>query len=65
MSSRIEGLVPDNMRVRSARIILESLEVQVDIGFHDFEVGAPQRLLVTVEIWLDDVSPPADDDQQS
>ena len=62
MSSRIEGLVPDNMRVRSARIILESLEVQVDIGFHDFEVGAPQRLLVTVEIWLDDVSPPADDD---
>ena len=62
MSSRIEGLVPDNMRVRSARIILESLEVQVDIGFHDFEVGAPQRLLVTVEIWLKDVSPPADDD---
>ena len=62
MSSRIEGLLPDNMRVRSARIVLESLEVQVDIGFHDFEVGAPQRLLVTVEIWLDDVSPPADDD---
>ena len=62
MSSSIDGLVPDNMQVRSARIILESLEVQVDIGFHDFEVGAPQRLLVTVEIWLKDVSPPADDD---
>ena len=62
MSSRIEGLVPEDMQVRSARIVLESLEVQVDIGFHDFEVGAPQRLLVTVEIWLDDVSPPADDD---
>ena len=62
MSGRIEGLVPDDMQVRSARIVLESLEVQVDIGFHDFEVGAPQRLLVTVEIWLDDVSPPADDD---
>ncbi len=30
-----------------------SLEVQTDIGFHDFEVGAPQRLMVTVEIWLD------------
>ena len=26
-----------------------------DIGFHEFEVGTPQRLLVTVEIWLDDV----------
>ncbi len=64
MSSTIEGLVPDNMRVRSARILLDSLDVQVDIGFHDFEVGTPQRLLVTVEIWLDDVSPPADDDPE-
>ena len=40
----------------------KSLEVQADIGFHDFEIGAPQRLLVTVEIWLDDALPPADDD---
>jgi dihydroneopterin aldolase len=48
--------------VRSARILLESLEVKADIGFHDFEVGAPQRLLVNVEIWLDDVSLPANDD---
>jgi dihydroneopterin aldolase len=64
VSSTIEGLVPDNMRVRSARILLDSLDVQVDIGFHDFEVGTPQRLLVTVEIWLDDVSPPADDDPE-
>ena len=60
--ARLEGLVPDALKVRSARIVLESFEVQVDIGFHDFEVGAPQRLLVTVEIWLKDVSPPADDD---
>ena len=36
--------------------------MQTDIGFHDFEVGSPQRLLVTVEIWLDDVSAPPDDD---
>ena len=36
--------------------------MQTDIGFHDFEVGAPQRLLVTVEIWLEEVTPPADDD---
>ena len=51
---KLDGLVPDTLQVRSARILLESLEVQADIGFHDFEVGAPQRLLVTVEIWLDD-----------
>jgi len=59
---KLSGLVPANVRVRSARILLESLEVQADIGFHDFEIGSPQRLLVTVEIWLDDLNPPADDD---
>ena len=54
--------MPENLKVRSARILLESLEVQADIGFHDFEVGAPQRLLVDVEIWLEDASVPAGDD---
>jgi len=59
---RLIGLVPEHLKVRSARILLESLAVQADIGFHDFEVGAPQRLLVTVEIWLeDDAAPPEDD----
>ncbi len=56
------GLVPDHLKIRSARIILESLEVQVDVGFHDFEVGSPQRLLVGVEIWLENVTAPANDD---
>jgi len=56
------GLIPADLSVRSARILLESLEVRADIGFHDFEVGSPQRLLVTVEIWLEDTAPPADDD---
>lgn len=60
--SGLSGLVPDNIKVRSARILLESLEVRADIGFHDFEVGAPQRLLVSVEIWLDELAPPAGDD---
>jgi 7,8-dihydroneopterin aldolase/epimerase/oxygenase len=60
--SSLAGLVPEHIKVRSARIILESLEVNTDIGFHEFEVGKPQRLLVTVEIWLEDPSvPPADD----
>jgi dihydroneopterin aldolase len=61
---RLSGLVPDDLKVRSARILLESLEVRTDIGFHDFEVGAPQRLLVTVEIWLNDLAPPASDDPE-
>jgi len=59
---KLLGLVPDHLKVRTARIILEALEVNVDIGFHEFEVGNPQRLLVTVEIWLDDPSAPAEDD---
>ena len=59
---KLSGLVPDRLKVRSARIILEALEVQIDIGFHEFEIGAPQRLLVTVEVWLEDLSPPAGDD---
>ena len=58
----LTGLVPDTLKVRSARILLESLAVEADIGFHEFEVGAPQRLLVTIEIWLDDLAPPPDDD---
>jgi len=62
--ARLDGLVPDTLKVRSARILLESFEVQVDIGFHDFEVGTPQRLAVTMEIWLDDVALPADDDPE-
>jgi dihydroneopterin aldolase len=59
---KLVGLVPDHLKVRSARIVLDSLQVQADIGFHDFEVGTPQRLLVTVEVWLEDPTPPADDD---
>lgn len=58
----LDGLVPDHLRVRSSSIRLEQLEVLADIGFHDFEVGTPQRLLVTVEIWLENVDLAANDD---
>ena len=61
---KLTGLLSDNLKVRSQRIVLDSLDVQIDIGFHEFEVGAPQRLLVTVEIWLEDVSVPPDDDPE-
>lgn len=57
----LDGLVPDRLRPRTARILLDSLEVQTDIGFHAFEIGTPQRLLVTVEVWLDAL-PPVDSD---
>ena len=44
---KLDGMVPDHLRVRSSRILLDALEVQADIGFHEFEIGKPQRLLVT------------------
>ena len=62
---KLDGMVPDHLRVRSSRLLLDALEVQADIGFHDYEVGKPQRLLVTVEIWLENVSAPDDDDPSS
>lgn len=62
MSAVLSGLVPEDLKVHSQRILLESLEVQADIGFHEFEIGVPQRLLVSVEIWLKDNDAPADDD---
>lgn len=60
--SGLDGLVPADLKVRSARILLESLEVRADIGFHEFEIGAPQRLLVTAEIWLSELGVPEGDD---
>ncbi len=59
---RLQGLVPDRLKIRSSRIILDSFAINADIGFHEFEVGTPQRLLVTVEIWLDRHDAPSDDD---
>ena len=58
----LRGLVPDNLDVRSSRILFDGLEVTADIGFHDFEIGSPQRLVLGVEVWLDPASLPTDDD---
>ncbi len=41
------------LRPRTHTVLLQELAVDVDIGFHDFEVGTPQRLLVCVEVTLD------------
>lgn len=59
---KFQGMVPAGLEVRSSRILLEELELQADIGFHEFEVGKPQRLLITVEIWLDELAAPVGDD---
>lgn len=59
---RLSGLVPDMLRPKTAKILLEGLEVMADIGFHEFEIGTPQRLIVTVEVWLQDATAPAADD---
>ena len=59
---KLSGMVPPELMPKSARIFVERLEVQADIGFHEFEIGAPQRLLVSVEVWLEDVEPPGSDD---
>lgn len=53
---RLDGLVPDRLRPKSRKIVLEDFRLEVDIGFHDFEVGKPQPLLVTVELWVDEES---------
>jgi dihydroneopterin aldolase len=53
---RLEGLVPAALAPKSRRIFLEDFDLPVDIGFHEFEVGNPQRLYVTVEVWVDEAS---------
>ncbi|MBA3527414.1 MAG: dihydroneopterin aldolase [Pseudomonadota bacterium] len=58
---KLDGMVPRHLLPKAARIAIEQLEVMADIGFHDFEVGAPQRLLVWVDVWLEDLAPPSDD----
>lgn len=52
----LDGLVPDRLQPKTRKIVLEGYELNLDIGFHDFEVGNPQRLLVTVEVWVDEAS---------
>ncbi len=52
----LDGLVPDALLPRRRRIFLEGYDLPVDIGFHDVEVGTPQRLLISVEVYVDEAS---------
>lgn len=58
----IDGLVPDRLAPRTRKIVLEDFVLPVDIGFHDFEIGAPQRISVTIEVWVDADHFPSSDD---
>ncbi|HZG08908.1 MAG TPA: dihydroneopterin aldolase [Allosphingosinicella sp.] len=59
---RLDGLVPQALAPRTRKIVLEEYRVPADIGFHAFEVGAPQMLIISVEVWLDEAAFAATDD---
>ena len=48
----IDGMVPPALAAKRHKIMLEDFDLPVDIGFHDFEIGTPQRLRVNIEVWL-------------
>lgn len=58
---RLAGLVPDVLRPVSRKVMLEGMALMVDIGFHEAEIGVPQRVLIDVEVWLDAAHFPDDD----
>ena len=59
----LDGLVPGRLRPMTRKIVLEDYRLDLDIGFHEFEIGNPQRLLVTVEVWVDERSFAASDER--
>jgi dihydroneopterin aldolase len=62
---RSDAAVPEALRPATHKIVIEGYALDVDIGFHEFEIGRPQRLLVTVEVWVAPSAFPADDDAAS
>ncbi len=63
-SARLQGLVPERLAPKTRKIVLEDYRLELDIGFHEFEVGNPQRVLITVEVWVDEASFPTSDSVQ-
>ena len=52
----LDGLVPPALRPATRRILLQDFALPVDIGFHEFEIGSPQRIFVTIEVWLNEAA---------
>ena len=57
----LNDFIPAALAPRTRKIVLEDFDLPVDIGFHAFEIGTPQRLRINVEVWLDDRNFPRDD----
>lgn len=64
-AAALDGLVPESLRPKTRKIVLEDYQLQLDIGFHEFEIGNPQRLLLTVEVWVDEQSFSSEDASDS
>jgi dihydroneopterin aldolase len=60
---KLDGLVPDSLAPKTRKIVIQDYCLPVDIGFHEFEIGNPQRLFITVEVWIDETSFVQDDDE--
>lgn len=56
-----DAVAPGHLRPASHKIVIDGYAVDVDIGFHDFEIGRPQRLMVSVEVWVEPSAFPAND----
>jgi dihydroneopterin aldolase len=63
--TKLDGLVPESLKPKTHKIVLQDFVLPVDIGFHGFEVGNPQRLIVTVEVWLDEAAFASEDEVAS
>ena len=59
--AKLDGLVPERLKPKTRKIVLQDYSLPVDIGFHEFEIGNPQRLYVTGEVWVEDAHFPAED----
>ena len=62
-SGKLDGMVPSALAPRTRKIVIQDYCLPVDIGFHEFEIGNPQRLFITVEVWVDEASFVRDDDE--
>ena len=61
----LEGMVPARLRPVSGHILIESLQVMADIGFHEHERGNAQRLNISVELWIDGIERAPQADEQA
>jgi 7,8-dihydroneopterin aldolase/epimerase/oxygenase len=65
LMAKLDGLVPEHLAPKTRKIVLQDYCVVVDIGFHEFEIGNPQRLSISVEVWLDEEGFAASDDESA